>query len=496
MADNGAVAERTRFGPFEALEEVGEGATSIVYKARHTETGEIVALKVMRLDPKKAKMARRLKKLFMTEAALATQVQHPNIVQIYSAQIEDDCAFIAMEFVQGEPLREFCGFDRLLPPHRVVEIMFKCAMAMDFAGRRGIVHRDIKPDNILLSDNDEVKIMDFGLALNLRKSSGDSTFIMGVGSPAYMSPEQIKDYPLNTQSDIYSLGAVMYELLTGRLPFRAKNRGALMYKIINMDPEPVSTLNPAVPEELDPIVKRCLEKDLFSRYRNGIELAQDLSGAKFQILDDADSVKLNKRFKAVRVCPAFLEFENDEIWEILRISFWREFNELRQFITEGEEGATFGVLLEGNVEIQMQGRQLALLGAGEVIGELAFFNPGKGIRTTSAVALTDIVFLEVSAAAYALASEECQEHFRKLVVDTLIKRVSAMNAKLITSAPPATTGIGDSGFGLSLAPLEGETLPSDEGKGTSIILTSGGDVVVIEDDPLGSRHMPLSFDKR
>ena len=95
-------------------------------------------------------------------------------------------------------------------------------MALDFAGRRGIVHRDIKPDNILLSDGDEVKIMDFGLALNLRKGGGDSTFIMGVGSPAYMSPEQIKDYPLNIQSDLYSLGAVMYELLTGRLPFRAK----------------------------------------------------------------------------------------------------------------------------------------------------------------------------------------------------------------------------------------------------------------------------------
>src|SRR5271170_613971 len=368
MADNGAVAERTRFGDFEVLEEVGEGATSIVYKARSSEDGSIVALKVMRLDPKKAKMARRLKKLFMTEAALATQVQHPNIVQIYSAQIEDECAYIAMEFVEGQPLREYCTFDKLLPPHRVVEIMFKCSMAMDFAGRRGIVHRDIKPDNILLSNNDEVKIMDFGLALNLRKSGADSTFIMGVGSPAYMSPEQIKDYPLNTQSDIYSLGAVMFELLTGRLPFRAKNRGALMYKIINMDPELVSTLNPAVPDQLDPIVKHSLEKDLFSRYRSGMELAQDLSGAKFQILDDADSVRLTRRFKLVRACPAFVEFENDEIWEVLRISYWREYNELRQLMAEGEPGATFGVLLQGSVEVSFHGRRLAMVSAGEVIG--------------------------------------------------------------------------------------------------------------------------------
>ena len=357
MAASRASAERLEYGPYEVLEEVGEGATSIVYRAKHRESGDIVALKVMRFDAKKAKMARRLKKLFMTEAALATRVQHPNIVQIYAAEIEEDCAYIAMEFVQGVALREFCTFDKLLPPHRVVEVIFKCSMALDFAGRRGIVHRDIKPDNILLSNDGEVKIMDFGLALNLRKSGADSTFIMGVGSPAYMSPEQIKDYPLNIQSDIYSLGAVMFEMLTGRLPYRAKNRAALMYKIINMDSEPVSILNPSVPEQLDPVVKKALEKDLYSRYRTGIELAQDLSGAKFQILDDADSVKLSRRFKMVRQCPSLFEFENDEIWEILRISHWREYNELRQFMTEGDEGASFGVLLQGDVEVSMRGRR-------------------------------------------------------------------------------------------------------------------------------------------
>jgi len=494
MADNSTVGERSRYGPYEVVEEVGDGATSIVYRAEHCETGEVVALKVMRLDARKAKMARRLKKLFMTEAAMASRVQHPNIVQIYNAQVEDDHAYIAMEYVEGVPLREFCSFDKLLPPHRVVEVIFKCAMALDFAGRRGIVHRDIKPDNILISSNDEVKIMDFGLALNLRKSGADSTFIMGVGSPAYMSPEQIKDYPLNTQSDIYSLGAVMFELLTGRLPFRAKNRAALMYKIINMDPEPVSTLNPSVPEQLDPIVKRALEKDLYSRYRTGIEMAQDLSGAKFQILDDADSVKLSKRFTMVRLCPAFLEFENDEIWEILRISHWREYSEMRQFMTEGDSNASFGVLLEGQVEVQMKGRQLDVVEAGEVLGELAFFNPGKAVRASTVVALTDIIFLEVSAAAYALASEETQEHFRKLVVDTLVRRVNASNEKLIETAPAARAGLTGNEFSFDLLPIDGEASFPDQ-RATSIILTTGGDVVVVEDDPINSRGQARSFGK-
>ncbi|MGA2552465.1 MAG: protein kinase [Burkholderiaceae bacterium] len=495
--DSRTSAERLVYGLYQVLEEVGEGATSIVYRAQHRETGDIVALKVMRFDSKKAKMARRLRKLFMTEAALATRVQHPNIVQIYAAEIEDDCAYIAMEYVQGVPLREFCTFDKLLPPHRVVEVIFKCAMALDFAGRRGIVHRDIKPDNILLSNEGDVKVMDFGLALNLRKSGADSTFIMGVGSPAYMSPEQIKDYPLNIQSDLYSLGAVMFEMLTGRLPYRAKNRAALMYKIINMDSEPVSILNPSVPEQLDPVVKKALEKDLYSRYRTGIEMAQDLSGAKFQILDDADSVKLSRRFKMVRQCASLFEFENDEIWEILRISHWREYNELRQFMTEGDEGASFGVLLQGDVEVSMKGRRLQVLGAGEVLGELAFFNPGKAIRTTTVVAMTDVIFLEVSPAAYALASEETQEHFRKLVVDTLVKRVTANNEKLIETAPPARAGVTDSEFQFDLVPMEGEYVPMrparEDLSATSIILTSGGDILVVEDDPVNSRGEAQSF---
>ncbi len=497
MAESTVTGERQRFGPYQIEREVGEGATSIVYRAHHVETGAIVALKVMRLGGKKAKMARRLKKLFQTEAAMASRVQHPNIVQIYAAEIEDEHAYIAMEFVQGTPLREFCSFDKLLPAHRVTEIIFKCAMALDFAGRRGIVHRDIKPDNILLSDGDEVKIMDFGLALNLRKGGGDSTFIMGVGSPAYMSPEQIKDYPLNIQSDLYSLGAVMYELLTGRLPFRAKNRAALMYKIINMDAEPVSILNPSVPDQVDPIVKRALEKDLYSRYHTGIEFAQDLSGAKFQILDDADSVRLTRRFSMVRSCQAFVEFENDEVWEVLRISHWREYHEMREFLSEGDSGANFGVILSGQVEIALHGKQLALLGPGDVIGELAFFNPGKTQRTTTVVAITDVVFLEVSAAAFALASEECHDHFRKLVVDTLVKRITASNEKLIESAPPARRGVRDDEFTFDLMPMDGEQqyTPPEE-HATSIILTSGGDIVVVEDDPINSRGQPRSFERR
>ncbi len=452
------------FGPYRTIEKVGAGATAVVYRAVHTGTNQMVALKVILFNQANAKLSRRLKKLFATEAALAMKVKHPNIVSIFEADIEEKFAYIAMEFVSGVALREHCSFDKLLPPHRVVEIMFKCAMALDFSARMGVVHRDIKPDNIMLGSDDVVKITDFGLALDMKKKSdADSTFIMGVGSPAYMSPEQIKDYPLNGQTDLYSLGTVMFELLTGRQPFRAKNRASLMYKIINMDAEPVSTLNPSVPDTLDPIVKRTLEKDLYTRYRTGAQFAQDLSSAKFQILDDADSVRLTRRFKVLRQNSAFTDFENDEIWEILRISHWRVVHESRPLMIEGEEGGNFGVIIEGEVEASLKGRQLAVYGPGQVIGELAFLAPERARRNATVIAMVDTIYLEVNAAAYALASEECQYNFKALVVNTLMRRTEEANDKLIANAPNARTSLrDDSEFGFGLVPLGHELGSADD----------------------------------
>lgn len=465
-----ARSDLPRFGNYQALEQIGTGATAVVYRAQHQDTGKIVAVKVISFDSQSAKMNRRLKKLFATEAATATRVRHPNIVEIHEAVFEDTRAYIVMEYIEGRPLRDFCWFDSLLPPHQVVDIMFKCAMALDYAARRGVIHRDIKPDNIVLTADGDVKIMDFGLALNLKKDSSDSTFVMGVGSPAYMSPEQIKDYPLNGQTDLYSLGTVMYEMLTGRLAFRAQNRAALMYKIVNMDADPVSALNPAVPPEFDPIVRKALEKDLYSRYKRGVELAQDLSGAKFQILDDADSTRLQKRFAALRTCKAFIEFGNDEIWEVLRISYWRIYNAGRQFVTEGRPGCNFGVILEGEVEVSLKGKQLAVLGPGELVGELAYLLPAKPERTTSMMALTDVVFLEVSGPAFELSTEECRQHFRDLVARTMIDRITAQNERLIASAPEARRPTSRGDFGLELMPKNED----DETTSSIFVATDGG----------------------
>ena len=175
-----------------------------------------------------------------------------------------------------------------------------------------------------------VKITDFGLALDMKKKSdSDSTFIMGVGSPAYMSPEQIKDYPLNGQTDLYSLGTVMFELLTGRQPFRAKNRASLMYKIINMDPEAVSTLNPSVPGHARPDHQaHAREGSLHALSNRGAVRA----GPVLREVPDPRRRRLGATHAALQGAAfrarAFTDFENDEIWEILRISHWRAVHEV------------------------------------------------------------------------------------------------------------------------------------------------------------------------
>lgn len=430
------------FDRYAVIRELGKGATGIVYLAEDERSHRQVALKVISLGNAGSKINRRLRRLFRGEAAMAQQLNHPNIVRIYDSGIEHDYAWLAMEFVEGVPLSQFTAFNTLMPPHRVVGLIFKAAMALDYAGQRGIVHRDIKPDNILLTADDELKITDFGLALDLKKkNAGDTTFITGVGSPAYMSPEQIKEYPLNTQTDLYSLGVLLFEMLTGRRPFRGRNYAGLIYKIINTEAPYPSTLNPSVPPSLDPIVRRALEKDLYSRFRRGSQFAQDLAAVKFQILEGEDLENFSKRFSILRQCRAFIDFDNEELWEVLRISTVRTVHEGFVIMREDDPGESFGIILNGDVELSKEGKQLALLGSGDVLGEITFLSRKDKKRDVTAFALSDVLYLEINPSAFALSSEECKEHFQNLLFDTVRDRLSSTRSQLMThlaSARPST----------------------------------------------------------
>ncbi|MDR0378344.1 MAG: protein kinase, partial [Candidatus Accumulibacter sp.] len=413
-----------KIGRYEILRALGKGATAVVYLARDPASGREVAVKLIRFGEDSVVMSRRLRKLFQVEGAIGRRLDHPNIVRIYDAVIESDQAYIVMEYVEGRALDHHCAINRLLPMHRAVGIVFKCCLALDHAFRRGVVHRDIKPANILIDREDNPKITDFGLALNLHKDvKRDSTFIMGVGSPAYMSPEQIKNYPLNQKTDLYSLGVVLFQLLTGRLPFRAANHGALIYKIVNMDPPSVCALNPNLPEGLDPIIKKALEKDLYNRYRNGAEFAKDLSTVRYQMVDEDETQQDTRHFDVLRGLEFFREFEDIELWEVLRISVWREVSDRVVLIREGDSHRLFGVIIRGFVEVSVGGRSLCRLGSGEVVGEMAYLHPGDAKRRATVMTLEPTLFLEINSSALDLASEELLERFRKTLLSSVLARM-------------------------------------------------------------------------
>ncbi|WP_291992408.1 serine/threonine-protein kinase [Candidatus Accumulibacter sp. ACC003] len=441
-------------GKYQIIRTLGKGATATVYLADDPDMRRQVAIKLILFGENSA-MSRRLRKIFQTEDAIGRRLDHPNIVKVYDAVVEKDRAYLVMEFVDGGALDQFCAINRLLPMHRVIGIIFKCCLALDYAFRQGVVHRDIKPANILLGPDDNPRISDFGLGLNLQKDMGkDSTFVMGVGSPAYMSPEQVKNYPLNHKTDLYSLGVLLFQLLTGRLPFRANNPATLVYKIVNMDSPSVCALNPNLPPGLDPIIKKALEKDLYSRYRNGAAFAKDLSTVRYQMLDDDQTQQDLTHFEALRKMEFFVEFEDIELWEVLRISVWRELSEKVTLIREGDKHRKFGVIIDGFVEVSSNGRVICRLGSSEVVGEMAFLHPTDTLRHATVVTLETTKFLEINSAALELSSDEVQERFNKVLLSKILGRLREANKVLAKLGQTAVQGsLSTSSIGLT-PPLE------------------------------------------
>lgn len=274
-------------GKYEVIKKLGEGATSAVYLSYDPFAEREVAVKLIFPDILKDRERGKLfRHLLINEASLAGKLIHPHIVQIFDAVVGEDESYIVMEYVPGGTLEPFCGHDTLLPIERVVEIVFKCTRALEYANRLGITHRDIKPANILLAQSGDdskvgggdIKISDFGACMQTGAEQ-TQTQVLGVGSPAYMSPQQVREQTLNHQTDIYALGVVMYQLLTGRLPFQASSNYGMIYQICNIDPPPPSTFRQELPAALDAIVARAMRKELTERYATWAEFSHDLAQA-------------------------------------------------------------------------------------------------------------------------------------------------------------------------------------------------------------------------
>ena len=361
-----------QIGKYEIRKKLGEGATSEVYLCHDPFANRDVAVKVVYEERLKdgGDTAKLHRKLFVAEASLAGKLQHPHVVQIYDAVVAPKMSYIVMEYVPGGTLEPFCEKKKLLPIDKIVEIVFKCTRALGFANRKGITHRDIKPANILLSGPADIKISDFGAAL---MASSDQTQISGIGSPAYMSPQQIKDHPLNHQTDIYSLGVVMYQLLTGTLPFTATNNFSMMYQITNTEPPLPSSFRKDIPASVDRIVKKAMEKELERRYRTWEEFSLDLAEAFRSARQDSRSQEVadSEKFNTLREMPFFSGFSDAELWEVLRISQWEDLPAGVVLMEDNTEGDFFCILASGEMKVTKKKKLLDVLTPGECFGKMA-----------------------------------------------------------------------------------------------------------------------------
>jgi serine/threonine-protein kinase len=262
-------------GRYEILEELGRGAMGIVYKGRDPKLNRVTAIKTIRFtDDFDEEQAAKIREQFYREAEVVAKLSHPNIVTIFDVGEDLDLSYLAMEYLEGESLEAFARKDNLMPIRKGIDVAAQVCDALAYAHNHGIVHRDIKPANIMILKNGLVKVTDFGIA----RATASSKTRTGVikGTPYYMSPEQISGMKVDGRSDIFSLGIVFYQLLTGELPFGGENLAAIMYQITTVDPEPPTKHNPKIYKAAVAILNRALEKSLESRYQNAKQMGDHL----------------------------------------------------------------------------------------------------------------------------------------------------------------------------------------------------------------------------
>jgi hypothetical protein len=298
--------------------------------------------------------------------------------------------------------------------------MFMACLALDYAQRQGVIHCDIKPANLLLTPAEQLKITDFGAA---QYTDATHTYLTGVGSPLYMSPEQVEDKRLNHQTDIYSLGVVMYQMLTGKAPFQGSSRESLMYQIVTLEPPAPTVHRPDLPAGIERIVQRALAKSREDRYPEWRAFAADLESLFGKVSLPDQDLSEAERFSVLRQLPLFQGFGDVEIWETLRIGQWHSLPEDATVIREGEICGGFFIIAAGKVLVSRGGQKLNTLGAGQFFGDVLYFEGSAAPRSTTVTAAAPVVLMEIKGESLRRASAACQVQFNQALLRMLVKRV-------------------------------------------------------------------------
>ena len=434
---SGSAALPAQIGKYLVKAKLGEGATSEVFLASDPFRGIDVAIKRVRLgllpDSRETHFQQRF---FAAEAALVGRLEHPNVVQILDAVADNEAPYLVMEYVPGVTLRRYCRADALLPLAQVIEIGFKCAMALGYCYRQGLIHRDVKPANLLVNlDGDrinDVKVTDFGSVFNL---DADHTQIYRVGSLAYMSPEQLDGDTLDCRADIYSLAAVLYHLIAGRPPFDATQQQAMMNQIYHGTPPRLSGLREGVPDALQNLIEAGLAKERELRPATWDEFAARLSalvGDKQLQRGPLQEVLDSERFTLLRSLEFFQAFGDVELWEVVHRARWQRHGFGHALYRKGEPGNSFHIVTQGQVQVLRDGKQVATLNAGASVGEMAYLapSPDLGVHSVDILVSQPATTVSFTPEAMDQLSLATRHLFDKAFIGVLVRRLHAAHETL------------------------------------------------------------------
>lgn len=381
---------------YEIRREIGSGASGVVYLGHDLFNQREVAIKVAHpsifRDTEDNAITR---KAWLNEVHIAGNLKHPYIVEVFDAGIGPDTAWLVMEYLPHGTLEPYTRADQLKPVQEVLELVYKCASALDYACRNGVVHRDIKPANLQYVGPGEVKVGDFGAAYWTKE---DSTQVLDIGSLAYMAPELFRSW-VTPQADIYALGAVLFKLLTARLPFIADTQAGLMYAIMNGERPALRSLRQELPAELEEFVDRMLARSLEDRFPNWNEVLKALTGLMSQLraaipaspaAHQARRPAQAETYGRLRQLPLLADINDAQLWELLRLSKWYQVPKGTVLIQEGAPAKSCYMLLDGDAKVSQQGKLIGLMAPGTLFGELAFAEKTPAARAATVVAETEV----------------------------------------------------------------------------------------------------------
>lgn len=419
-----------QIGKYQIRSRLGGGATADVYLAWDPFLRCDVALKLFRADVTgNPEAAARVRHMFLNEARLVRELHHPCIVNTLDAVQDGQHSYVVMEYVDGVPLSVHAQPQTLLPLDTVLQIGFQCCMAMHHADQHGLVHRDLKPDNLLLSKSGEVKITDFGASC-LQGNAGEASRM--IGTPYYMSPELVAGGEVDARSDMFALGVVLYELLTGSRPFEGENVMSTLYQISHTPHQSLRARRPDLPAALELLLEIALQKDPEARFPTWKAFADHLSAIDQTVRSAREELSDREKFLLLRQNRFFQSFSDAELWQVLRIASWHLLTPGRVLMQEDQPGNSFSILLQGKAAVSRAGQTLATLRPGDCMGEMAYITPEKPLRRATVAAVTSVLVVKFRRRSIE-GSPQLQSRFEQCFLRLLVARLEETNNQLVAA---------------------------------------------------------------